>query len=134
MFVSLSKNGNFDIIKEEVTKFCSLLLISLLDYITLLHNFIRLFLTVLASINFVRKSDEHINKPYRKLQVDKMPIIESPVKLDYKKFLDDYFAKGHKSLKSINRHNDYSIPNNIFCLHCSAPNDYTYDNNCGRGQ
>ena len=36
--------------------------------------------------------DEPIDKPYRKLEVDTMPVIETLEKLDYRKLLNDYRA------------------------------------------
>ncbi|NNV06718.1 transposase, partial [Geobacillus sp. MMMUD3] len=42
--------------------------------------------------------DEPIQKPYRKLQVDDLPIIDVPETLDYRKLLADYEAQHRRPL------------------------------------
>ena len=79
--------------------------------------------------------DEPIDKPYRKLEVDEMPIIETLEKLDYKKLLKDYQDKHDKPLKPVIRRNSVvKIPANLTCPKCSAPSDYLYANNGDKGQ
>ncbi|PJW13062.1 transposase, partial [Geobacillus sp. Manikaran-105] len=45
--------------------------------------------------------DEPIQKPYRKLQVDDLPIIDVPETLDYRKLLADYEAQHRRPLRPI---------------------------------
>jgi len=80
--------------------------------------------------------DEPVNKPYRPLQVDALPVIEIPEKLDYKTLLLAYEAKHGKPLQPIKRHRDSkaNVPNTLTCPRCQAPHEYLYDNNGGRGQ
>jgi transposase-like protein len=80
--------------------------------------------------------DEPLNKPYRKLQVDQMPIIEVPEKLNFKQLLIDHETNHGKPLKPVKRHKNkkVNIPNTLTCPRCGAPHDYLYDNNGGKGQ
>ncbi|MFS0647118.1 transposase, partial [Siminovitchia sp. 179-K 8D1 HS] len=67
--------------------------------------------------------DEPVNQPYRKLQVDEMPIIENLEKLDYQKLLSDYQAKHGKPLKQVMRRKNgvVKVPTALTCPKCSAP-------------
>src|SRR5699024_11546329 len=69
--------------------------------------------------------DEPIDKPYRKLEVDQMPIIETLEKLDFKKLLDDYQDKHDKPLRPVIRRKNsvVKVPANLTCPKCSAPSD-----------
>ena len=80
--------------------------------------------------------DEPVNKPYRKLEVDDMPIIETLEKLDYKKLLVDYQTKHDKPLKPVVRRKNsvVKVPARLTCPKCSAPSDYLYANNGDKGQ
>jgi rubredoxin len=83
------------------------------------------------------KSEETpVNKPYRKLQVDDLPIIETPQKLDYQSLLTEYLEKNGKQLKPVQRRSNakVSVPNSMNCPKCGAPSDYLYANNGGKGQ
>jgi transposase-like protein len=79
--------------------------------------------------------DKPVNKPYRKLQIDELPILELE-KLDYRQLLVDYFLKHNKNLKPVKPHKNSKsiVPSNITCPKCSAPHIYLYDNTGGRGQ
>ena len=80
--------------------------------------------------------DEPVNKPYRKLEVDDMPIIETLEKLDYKKLLVDYQTKHDKPLKPVVRRKNsvVKVPARLTCPKCSAPSNYLYANNGDKGQ
>ena len=80
--------------------------------------------------------DEPINKPYRKLEVDTMPVIEKLEKFDYLKLLEAYELKHKKRLKPVQRRKNsvVKVPENITCPQCSAPSTYLYANNGGKGQ
>lgn len=82
------------------------------------------------------KSDKPVNKKYRKLQVDDMPIIEKVQKYDYKELLKEYKLKHGKELRPVkHRKNSKNItPKSITCPCCNAPSTYIYDNSGGRGQ
>src|SRR5690606_6766958 len=80
--------------------------------------------------------DESIDKPYRKLEVDDMPIIETLEKLDYQELLVDYQAAHGKELKPVRRHKNsvVKVPKTMTCPKCSAPAAYLYANNGDKGQ
>ena len=72
--------------------------------------------------------DEPVNKPYRKLQVDDMPVIETLEKLDYKKLINDYKVEHGKVLKPIARRKNsvVTVPATLTCPKCSAPSEYLH--------
>lgn len=80
--------------------------------------------------------DESIDKPYRKLEVDEMPVIETLEKLDYKKLLEEYQDKHGKPLKPVIRRKNsvVKVPTNLTCPRCSSPSKYLYANNGDKGQ
>ena len=65
--------------------------------------------------------DEPTKKPYRKLQVDALPIIEIPEKLNYRQPLIDYQHQLGKPLAPIKPHKDSKayVPNTLTCLKCT---------------
>jgi len=80
--------------------------------------------------------DEPVNKPYRKMEVDDLPIIETLEKLDYKELLSNHLSKHGKELKPIRRHKNsvVTVPASLTCPKCSAPSSYLYANNGDKGQ
>ena len=108
----------------------------LIEYISYLHYIInQLYILLVGKTMFSHTSDEPVKKEYKKLQVDKMPIFEIPEKLDYKVLLNTYFESHKKELAPIKlRKNKPVVSKEIKCPKCSAPHQYLYDNNGGRGQ
>src|SRR5699024_50562 len=80
--------------------------------------------------------DEPIDKPYRKLVVDEMPIIATPEKLDYRELLSNYKQKQGKPLKPVQRRKNslVTVPEALTCARCDAPSDYLYANNGKKAQ
>lgn len=80
--------------------------------------------------------DEPVDKPYRKLEVDELPIIETLEKLDYKILLDDYQSKHEKPLKPVIRlkKSVVKVLSNLTFPRCSAPSAFLYANNGDKGQ
>src|SRR5690625_3939149 len=80
--------------------------------------------------------DEPVNKPYRKFEVDEMPIIEVLEKLDYQELLTNYQEKHGKELKPIvrRRNSKTKVPKNLTCPKCVAPSTFIYANNGNKGQ
>jgi len=85
---------------------------------------------------FDKPTEQPVNKPYRKLQVDDLPIIEVPEKIDYQILLTEYLEKNEKPLKPVRRHKNtkVSVPHSMICPKCGAPSDYLYANNGDKGQ
>lgn len=105
----------------------------LLIIIQVQQQLISYLCTALVAKSFVKKKDKPVNKPYRKLIVDQLPVFEKIQKYDYQALLKDHMAKCGKPLKPVKRHGDNVIPSSIKCPCCQAPHDYIYDNN-KRGQ
>src|SRR5659263_694727 len=72
---------------------------------------------------------------YKKLTVDKLPIIKTFEKLDYKQLLSEYKASHHgKDLKPIKSRGKNPVSQDTVSPCCGAPHIYLYDNTGGRGQ
>jgi hypothetical protein len=67
--------------------------------------------------------EQPVNKPYRKLQVDDLPILEPLEKLDYQTLLTGYLDKHGKPLKPIQRRSNskVTVPQSMNCPKCGAP-------------
>lgn len=85
---------------------------------------------------FDKPTEKPVNKPYQKLQVDELPIIETLQKLDYQILLKEYLEKNGKPLKPVQRRSNSKgkVPSSMKCPRCGAPSDYLYANNGGKGQ
>lgn len=108
----------------------------LLTLINYQEQVIRTLLTLLIGKSMFDKPEETpVNKPYRKLQVDDLPIIEKPEKLNYKVLLKEFQETKGKPLKPVQRRkNSMPVPTSLNCPQCGAPSDYLYANNGGKGQ
>jgi hypothetical protein len=109
----------------------------LLRFIKYQEQIIRTLLTLLVRKNMFDKPEEKpVNKPYLKLQVDDLPIIEPLEKLDYRNLLEEYLDKNGSPLKPVQRRSNakITVPNSMNCPKCGAPSDYLYANNGGKGQ
>ncbi|MFY2158633.1 transposase, partial [Cytobacillus firmus] len=74
----------------------------LLTLIKYQDQIIRTLLTLLIGKNMFDKSKEQpVNQPYRKLQVDELPVIETFQKLDYKTLMKEYSEEKGKTLKPV---------------------------------
>lgn len=85
---------------------------------------------------FDKPEEKPISKPYRKLQVDELPIVETLEKLDYQELLNDFLEKHGKPLKPVRRHKNAKVcvPSHLNCPKCGAPSDFLYANNGDKGQ
>lgn len=113
------------------------IIFTLLLYIRIQQHIIVYLLGSLIGKHRTRRIyDEPVNKPYRKLQVDQMPIIEQVKKLDYKQLLLEYFMKHSKEITPVKPHKGSKnrVPNTVTCPSCGAPHQYLYDNTGGKGQ
>lgn len=71
---------------------------------------------------------------YKHLSVDKMPVIRTFEKQDYRKLLKEHARLFGKPLKPVSRRGSAGPDPGIICPYCGAPHAYLYDNNGGRGQ
>lgn len=104
----------------------------LLYFIQVQNNIILYLLFSLGAIKASKLPDTPIDKPYRKLKVDEMPIFDKVKKYDYKVLLNQYCLDNGKELKPVN--SKVPVPESIICPCCEAPHSYIYDNNGGKGQ
>ena len=104
----------------------------LLHYIQVQNNIILYLLFCLGAIKASKRPDEPVDKPYRKLKVDDMPIFDKVKKYDYKDLLKKHILDKGKELKPVN--SKVPVSESISCPFCGAPHLYLYDNNGGKGQ
>ncbi|MGI6776692.1 MAG: DDE-type integrase/transposase/recombinase [Acetivibrionales bacterium] len=71
---------------------------------------------------------------YNKFTVDKLPVVKTLEKLDYKHLLNEYISQHGKELKPIKHRGKNTVPEETICPRCGAPHQYIYDNTGGRGQ
>src|SRR5689334_14942870 len=107
-----------------------------MEFIKYQDQVIRTLLTLLIGKGMFEKPEETpVNKPYRKLQVDDLPIIETLEKLDYQNLLTEYLEKNGKHLKPVQRRNaKTNVSKSMNCPKCGAPSEFLYVNNGGKGQ
>jgi transposase-like protein len=93
-------------------------------------------LLVFIAKNIPLKSPKYglANPKYNKFTVDKLPVIKSLVKLNYKLLLNDYISHHGKELRPVKCRGQNPVPAETVCPRCGAPHQYIYDNNGGRGQ
>src|SRR5690606_36016203 len=111
----------------EVTILYPQIITYLLTYINYLEQIIRTLLTLLiGKIMFDKPTEQPVNKPYRKLQVDDLPIIEVPEKLNYRILLSDYLEQNGKPLKPVQRRKNakVTVPKSMIWPKCGAPSEY----------
>ena len=78
--------------------------------------------------------DEIHSPKYQKFKTDKLPIIQTFIKQDWRFLLAYYEWKYGKKIKPVQRRNGQSIPDDVSCPCCDATHHYLYDNNGGIGQ
>lgn len=93
-------------------------------------------LLVFIAKNIPLKSPKYdITSPkYKKLTVDRLPVIKQPERLDYKVLITEYKSKHGKDFKPVKSRGGSSVPAGTVCHRCGAPHNYLYDNTGGRGQ
>lgn len=78
---------------------------------------------------------DDIHSPkYQKFKTDKLPIIKPFIKQDFQFLLAYYEWKYAKPLKTVQRRNGKTVPEDTVCPLCGATHHYIYDNNGGNGQ
>lgn len=123
--------------KKEVTSLYPQLLAYLIEFIKYQSEIIKILMILVfgKSVGSVRP-EQPINKEYRKLQVDELPIIQQLEKVSFQDIKQAYFAKHGKELKPVRRHakSKTKVPENLYCPKCGAPAAYLYANNGANGQ
>jgi transposase-like protein len=84
---------------------------------------------------FDKPKEAPVNQPYRKLEIDDLPIIDKLETLDYQCLLAEHLELKGKVLKPVQRRsNSTPVPSSINCPKCGAPSAYLYANNGEKGQ
>ena len=113
-------------------------MVSIIRYLLVLNQSLQMQIAEL--LKFISKNiklpkeEELPNYPYRKLVVDKPPVVVEVKLLNYKDLLNEHFALTGKPLSPVASRKKTSVPSNAVCTRCGAPHQYLYDNNGGRGQ
>ena len=113
------------------------LLAYLLEIIKTQYQIIIYLMGALIGKSLTNVDDEEpVRKPYQKLQVDELPVIETLPRLDYRQLLAEYEQKHGRPLKPIQRRANAktTVPDRLTCPQCQAPSAYLYANNGGKGQ
>jgi transposase-like protein/uncharacterized protein YbaR (Trm112 family) len=107
----------------------------LLVHIQVLNNqILNLLIYIAKNIHPEPKDNSLFSPKYNKLTIDKLPIIKTIVKKDYKQLLKAYEKEHGKPLKPVNSRGKNPVPKDVVCPYCDAPHIYLYDNTGGRGQ
>lgn len=106
----------------------------LLTYISLQAELISMLIVLVVCKPTKKRSDEPVNKPYRKLVVDALPIFEKVLKGNYQHIIDDHLAKNSMLITPVKHRKTSKVPADLCCPYCNAPSKYLYDNNGGKGQ
>lgn len=101
---------------------------------TLLSQIQRLLAFIAKNIPLKSSKYDITSPKYKKFTVDKLPIIKTFEKLDYKQLLKDYKATHGKDKKPVKSRGKHPVSPDTVCPRCGAPHSYLYDNTGGRGQ
>lgn len=112
---------------------------SIISYLVLYNQFLitrinQLVIFIVKNIPLADKKDNHFSPKYKKLNIDKLPIIKKLEVLDYKQLLIHHLSQNGKELKPVKSRGGTPVPEDVVCLRCGAPHNYIYDNSGGRGQ
>ncbi len=91
-------------------------------------------LKIIEELSPKRKSYDSKSPKYKKLDVDKPPIVKDFEKLDYRELIKQHEVLWGKTIKPVKSRGGTVVPKDTFCPYCGAPHDYLYDNSGGRGQ
>lgn len=80
--------------------------------------------------------DDSHSPEYQKFKVDKLPVIQTFYKQDYKFLIEVFKWHYGKTVKpvSVRKNSKRNVPTDTVCPRCGAPHEYLYDNNGGKGQ
>lgn len=82
-----------------------------------------------------KHKDYDLKSPkYKKLDVDKAPIVKDFVKLDYRQIIKSHKKLWNKSINPIKSRGGTPVSKDVSCPYCGAPHEFLYDNSGGRGQ
>lgn len=100
----------------------------------LLSQINQLLVFIVKNIPLSSSKYDITSPKYKKLTVDKLPIIKTFEKLDYNQLLEEYITTHGKNKKPVNPRGKNPVSPDTICPRCGAPHIYIYDNTGGRGQ
>ena len=86
----------------------------------LLSQIKKLLIFIAKNIPLKLRKYDMTSPKYKKLTVDKLPIIKTFKKLDYKQLLDDYKITHGKDKKPVNSRGKHPISPDTICPKCGA--------------
>ena len=111
------------------------LLTYLIQIIKLQQQFILILLTQLANIYSHSKAPHFDGPTYHRFNQfkadEKLPLLQAPIQLDYRKLMVTYLEQYGRPLQPINRRKPFDYPR-VSCPRCQAPSDYLYANGGGQ--
>ena len=100
----------------------------------LLSQINQLLVFIVKNIPLKAPKYDMTSPKYKKLTVDKLPIIKTFENLDYKQLLNEYKIANGKDKKPVNPRGKNPVAPDTVCPRCGATHNYIYDNAGGRGQ
>jgi transposase-like protein len=100
----------------------------------LLSQIHQLLLFIVKNIPLKSPKPDFSSPKYNRFTIDKLPVVKTLDKLNYKHLLNDYLSQHSKELKPVKYRGHNPVPSETTCPCCGAPHQYIYDNNGGRGQ
>lgn len=91
-------------------------------------------LAIIEELSPKHKAYDLKSPKYKKLDVDKPPIVKDFVKLDYRQIIKRHKELWHKSIYPVKSRGGTPVSKDVSCPYCGAPHEFLYDNSGGRGQ
>lgn len=114
------------------------IILYLLQFIQYQHKQIRWLLNFICKYIPLKQwvFDDSQSPEYQKFKVDKLPVILTFYKQDYKFLIEVFKWQYGKTVKpvSVRKGSKRNVPTDTVCPRCGAPHEYLYDNNGGNGQ
>ena len=112
---------------------------SIITYLLLYNQYLLkqislLLLFIAKNIPLYHPKYDITSPKYNKYTVDKLPVVKTFERVDYKQLLKKYKSINGKVLKPVNSRGKNPVPPDTICPRCGAPHIYLYDNTGGRGQ
>lgn len=100
----------------------------------LISQIYQLLVFIVKNIPLKSQKYDTYSPKYKKLTIDKLPVIKTIEKLNYKHLLIAYLSNHNKELKPVKSRGNNPVSIDVICPRCGAPHTYLYDNTGGRGQ
>lgn len=91
-------------------------------------------LKIIEELSPKRKDYDPKSPKYRKLEVDRLPIVKEFARMDCRELMKQHERLWGKPIKPVKPRGANPVPEGVFCPYCGAPHEYLFDNSGGRGQ